>query len=158
MPCPAVHPLTASALLSVLERARDADRADYRALTGVDMAPRHEAPFLCQASRIGAVFCDAQGVPQAAAGAIPADIPGIVTLWLHATDAWAAVWRCALRWIRREATAALWASGARRAQAFVMGDRPEAVRFLEACGLRREGLMARFAADGTAVRMMAGVA
>lgn len=151
-----VAPLYAPSLLAVLERARQVDRDDYRSLTGADLMPQHEAPFLVQASSLGAVFLDAGGTPQAAAGAIPADIPGIASLWLHATDQWAAVWRCAVRWIRRTAAPEMQARGVRRVQAFVLHDRREARRFLECCGLQAEGYMRRFGADGSDVRMMAG--
>lgn len=151
-------PLTAEDVLAVLLRARAADHDDYRALTGRCLAEdaAAQAADLAEGSRFGAVVRDAAGEPQVALGAIPAPIPGVWTLWLHATDRWPEVWRAALRFVRRTAPAVR-AAGVRRVQAFVVGARPEAERFLVACGLDGERIeMGRLAVDGRPVSVLAG--
>lgn len=124
------------------------------ALTGSPMPPPEElAADLAAGSRWGCIVWDAEGLPQAALGAVEAPIPGIWTWWLHATDAWGSVWRQAYRWARRVIAPAMEASPAvRRVQAMAMADQPDACRFLESLGLRDERVMAGFCADGRDVR------
>lgn len=152
------EPLTAPGLYSVLLRARDDDRADYLALAGEPLEPAREAATLATDSRWGAVILDRDGEAQAAVGAFPTPIRGCWCAWLHATDGWPGVWRAALRYVRDVMVPAMLAAGVRRCQALVVGPRRPAVRFLEACGLVREGVMRRFATDGRDVAMLARVA
>lgn len=152
------EPLTPAGLYSVLVRARADDLSDYLALTGEPLDPAQEAAETATRSRWGAVVLDADGEAQAAVAAFPTPIPGCWCAWLHATDRWRWVWRSALRYVRDVMVPTMLAAGVRRCQALVVGPREPAARFLDACGLRREGLMRRFAADGSDVLMMARVA
>jgi hypothetical protein len=143
-------PLDAVPLADLLGRARERDRLEMLALTGSPMPdPADLAADLAGGSGWGCIVWDAEGAPQAALGAVQAPIPGVWTWWLHTTDRWGAVWRTAYCWARGVVWPAMEASSdVRRVQAMAMADQPDAIRFLEAIGLRRESVLAGFCADG----------
>jgi hypothetical protein len=149
-------PLEADALLDVIRRARPRDQLEHYALTGeLLLSNPDQAAGALMGSRWGAVIRDGAGEPQAALGALACPIPGVWTIWLHATAAWPEVWRTAYRWAREVLRPAMLASpDVRRAQALVVGCDPQAMRFARSGGLLDRETMRGLCVDGRDAAML----
>jgi len=138
-----LFPLSLESVRHVAHHLRDQDWREIRA-TRPFHSPDRIAHDVTRFSLIGRVAATDDGRPAAAIGAAPI-FPGVLAVWMFATDDWPRVAVALTRWVRRQMMPDLLRLG-HRAECRSLASHVVAHRWLESFGFVREAVLKDFGA------------
>jgi len=133
-------------LLFICRNLRECDREELFATRFGDCPDELAAEAFSRWGSLAYVAHGEDGIPIAAIGAVPL-WGGVWQAWMMGTDRFHEVGKQLTRWARKVMIPSVVAAGCHRAEARSLGSHPDAHKWMEMLGAKRESVLRRYGRD-----------